>query len=142
MFSKRFIACWLAIQVLLMSTGFAVTEHFCKIRGEKTYSFVGTSSCCKEKVNSVAKAPQPTIKRASCCKNQVIYAKVTPQTVLHKSVMPAQEQTVALPFSLLSYFVPKSLVSSSHYAFPADSFLETLLRTGRTILLVVQCFRI
>lgn len=142
MFSKRFIACWLAIQVLLMSTGFAMTEHFCKIRGEKTYSFVGASSCCKEKVSSVTKVPQTTIKRASCCKNQVIYAKVTPQTVLQKSVITAQQLAVVLPFKFTSYFVPKCLVSSSHYAFPSYSFLKTLLRTGRTILLVVQCFRI
>ena len=142
MFLKRFTACWLVIQVLLMSTGFAMTEHFCKIRGEKTYSFVGASSCCKERVSSMQKSSKISIKRAGCCKNQVIYAKVTPQTSLQKSVIPAQKLAVALPFSFVSYFVPKSFVASNRYFFSSFSFLESSLRTGRTILLAVQCFRI
>lgn len=142
MFSKRFIACWLAIQVLVMSTGFAMTEHFCKIRGEKTYSFINAKSCCKERVAVAVKSSKTSVKRASCCKNSLIYAKITPQTALQKSAIPAQALAVTLPFSLVSYFVVKNLVSSNVYKFSSYSFLETLLRTGRTILLTVQCFRI
>jgi hypothetical protein len=53
LFFSRIFCLFLALQVLLSSAGFAMNEHYCKIKGEKVWSLSKVLGCCsvKEKSN-------------------------------------------------------------------------------------------
>jgi hypothetical protein len=69
----------MAFQVLFASTGFAMFEHFCKIKGSTTYSlFTQKKSCCSVKKSSSEQSKKPILKRAKCCSDQVSLYKISP----------------------------------------------------------------
>ena len=75
----RIFCLFMAIQVLFASTGFAMYEHFCKVKGSTTYSLsVPKKSCCSVKKEVKPDEKQSVLKRAKCCSDQVTYHKITP----------------------------------------------------------------
>jgi hypothetical protein len=73
---KRIFCFFMAIQMLLASTGFAMTEHFCKFRGKKTYIFSETKSCCCDKMKEAKNNSEPQIKMSKCCQDVFTYHKI------------------------------------------------------------------
>lgn len=73
---KRIFCFFMAIQMLLVSTGFAMTEHFCKLRGKKTYIFSKPKSCCFDKMKAAKNNSKSQIKRSKCCQDDVTYNKI------------------------------------------------------------------
>jgi hypothetical protein len=75
----RIFCLFMAFQVLFASTGFAMYEHFCKIKGQKTYSLSASKkSCCSVKKQSVDNSKKQILKRAKCCSDQVSHYKISP----------------------------------------------------------------
>ncbi len=75
----RIFCLFMAFQVLFASTGFAMYEHFCKIKGSTTYSLsTPKKSCCSVKKTSTEKARKYILKRAKCCSDQVSLYKISP----------------------------------------------------------------
>jgi hypothetical protein len=74
------IFCFLmAFQMLFASTGFAMYEHFCKIKGSKTYSLSAPKkTCCSVRKNNKSDSKQTVLKRAKCCSDQVTHHKISP----------------------------------------------------------------
>ena len=69
----------MAFQVLFASTGFAMYEHFCKIKGSKTYSISAPKkSCCSVKKPSSEQTKKLILKRAKCCSDLVFLHKISP----------------------------------------------------------------
>ena len=69
----------MAFQVLFASTGFAMYEHFCKIKGSKTYSISAPKkSCCSVKKSSSEQSKKLILKRAKCCSDHVSLHKISP----------------------------------------------------------------
>ena len=69
----------MAFQVLFASTGFAMYEHFCKIKGSKTYSISAPKkSCCSIKKSSSEQSKKLILKRAKCCSDHVSLHKISP----------------------------------------------------------------
>jgi hypothetical protein len=75
----RILCLFMAFQVLFASTGFAMYEHFCKIKGSTTYSLsTPKKSCCSVKKSSSQQSKKPILKRAKCCSDQVSHYKISP----------------------------------------------------------------
>ena len=70
---------FMAFQVLFASTGFAMYEHFCKIKGSTTYSLsTPKKSCCSVKNAPSEQSKQLILKRAKCCSDHVSHYKISP----------------------------------------------------------------
>ena len=75
----RIFCLLMAFQMLFASTGFAMYEHFCKIKGAKTYSLSAPKkSCCAVRKNATETSKKQTLKRAKCCSDQVSHYKISP----------------------------------------------------------------
>lgn len=75
-FGIRIFCLLMAFQVLFASTGFTVTEHFCKIKGKETYLFLLPKSCCLEKKKLQKLPSQTTFKKQKCCDDKTSYQKI------------------------------------------------------------------
>ena len=70
---------FMAFQVLFASTGFSMYEHYCKIKGEKTYSLsVSNKTCCPSKKAKTEHSKKVVLKRAKCCSDHVSFYKISP----------------------------------------------------------------
>ena len=75
----RIFCLFMAFQVLFASTGFAMYEHFCKIKGSTTYSLsTPKTSCCSVKKEVTENSKKLVLKRAKCCSDQVSLYKISP----------------------------------------------------------------
>lgn len=79
LFSLRIFCLFMAFQVLFASTGFAMYEHFCKIKGAKTYSLSAPKkACCSVRKENKFGDKQSVLKRAKCCLDHVSLYKISP----------------------------------------------------------------
>lgn len=75
----RIFCLLMAFQVLFASTGFAMYEHFCKIKGLTTCSLSAPKkSCCSVKKPSSESSKKLILKRAKCCLDQISHYKISP----------------------------------------------------------------
>ena len=75
----RIFCLFVAFQVLFASTGFAMYEHFCKIKGATAYSLsVPKKSCCSAKKSSSESSKKLMLKRAKCCSDHISLYKISP----------------------------------------------------------------
>ena len=64
----RILCLFMAFQVLFTSTGFAMIEHLCKVKGKKTFILSSPPKCCSEKMlKKEANSQKKHIKRTKCC---------------------------------------------------------------------------
>lgn len=74
----RIFCLLMAIQVLFMSTGFSMIEHYCKIKGKQTFIFTKPPKCCTSKIRHEAQSNIPVIKKKKCCEEHTTFFKITP----------------------------------------------------------------
>ncbi len=140
-FFTRSICLLMALQVLLSSTGFATTEHWCAVKGKKTFLFAKPKPCCKVLDKQCSQSSKSTIKRAKCCKDQTVFHKLNANASTGKAthfdfqapVTGLFSVTFSTPFPHFAVFSPRLW---AHYANPAPP------ATGRQILTRIQCFLI
>jgi hypothetical protein len=86
----RILCLFMAFQVLFASTGFSMYEHFCKIKGAKTYSLsIPKKSCCSIKSPRTAlksTSKSSSIKRSKCCSDHVTHYKINPNSLKGKQI--------------------------------------------------------
>jgi hypothetical protein len=134
------IFCFLmAFQVLFASTGFSMYEHFCKIKGVKTYSLsVPKKVCCPAKKSSTASTKKVVLKRARCCSDKIAHYKVNPNATQNVKTTFDEPAPVWLLDELISYEFPctKEIIAfnTRHYSNPAPPL------SGRGILVRIQSF--
>ncbi len=76
---SRIFCLFMAFQVLFASTGFAMYEHFCKIKGSTTYSLSASKkSCCSVKKSPSESSKKLMLKRAKCCSDHISLYKISP----------------------------------------------------------------
>jgi hypothetical protein len=137
----RIFCLFMVFPLLFGSTGFTVYEHFCKIKGEKTYSLSAPKkSCCSVKKNSSETSNKQTLKRAKCCSDQVSHYKISPNA----------SQSVKIDFktpSLAWVYTPVFTYSYAHTS--ENSSFNTLHYSnsapplsGRDRLVFIQSFLI
>lgn len=137
----RIFCLFMAFQVLLASTGFSMYEHFCKIKGAKTYSLsTPKKSCCSVKKVISEQKRNAVLKRAKCCSDQVNYYKIITNASqsLKIDVQVPAFAWIALPIFDYS-FTPTSEIHSFntlHYSNTAPPI------SGRYRLIFIQSFLI
>jgi hypothetical protein len=78
-FITRIFCLIMVFPLLFGSTGFTVHEHFCKIKGTKTFSFSASkTSCCSVRKSSSEQSKKLILKRAKCCSDQISIYKISP----------------------------------------------------------------
>ncbi|MBC7891835.1 MAG: hypothetical protein H7Y12_06465 [Sphingobacteriaceae bacterium] len=138
----RFLCLLMAALVLTSSTGFAWTEHVCRISQKKTYFFDSSKSCCAtgkhQRVASgpVSKNAPLRVKRDGCCAVKTVMVKTTVAPV---PVVKAANNAFAA--DALPPFVP--IFKEIAAALVREQTLPPSLRSGapplagRTLLLFV-----
>ena len=140
-FSLRIFCFLMAFQVLFASTGFAMYEHFCKIKGSITYSLSAPKkSCCSVKKEVKFDEKQSVLKRAKCCSDQITHHKISPNA--------SQGHKIDFQNSSLAY------IHTSACTFTCTQTSETISKnnllysnlspplSGRDILIFIQSFLI
>ncbi len=137
---RRVFCLYLAIQVLFASTGFAMYEHWCLMKGTKTVSFIHEEKC--QKVSHKKSACESSVKRGKCCSDKVSYHKIQTPSAHGSSV-----HLVSQPLDLVSIFTP-IYISSAAWINQTVSFRLPHFYSaapplhGRSMLIFVQSFLI
>lgn len=134
----------MAMQVLFTSTGFAMYEHLCLVKREKTVSFIHEKKCQPEfrKAADTKTHDDAGFRRGKCCLNKVSYYKVqTPSASVSSAQFEDCQVDLAPGFcpgdALPSVSVnPTGCVQLLHFAGHAPPLY------GRSMLVFVQSFLI
>ncbi|MGF7219134.1 hypothetical protein GGR92_005316 [Spirosoma lacussanchae] len=130
----RLFCCWLAILVLLSSTGFGMVEHWCQMRGHTKTLLAAQKECPKPCQADEPEAPVsggPVLKKQPCCKTTLTYEHLDVSSfVADYHPLPTPSPAAFLPnpqfqFLLAALFPP---ASAQHILPTADTPLH---RTGR-----------
>lgn len=137
----RIFCLLMAMQVLFMSTGFSMIEHYCKLKGKQTFILTSPPKCCFNKAKHERKSDNPLLKRAKCCNEKTTFFKINPNA--------SQGHEVAQGFQSLDWvaITPKVLFFSTwvsqavsfqvpHFYSPAPPL------SGRKLLVFIQSFLI
>lgn len=137
----RIFCLFMAFQVLFASTGFAIYEHFCKIKGSTTYSLsTPKKSCCSLRKQAIENSKKLILKRAKCCSDQVSLYKISPNA----------SQGVKIDFKNPSLAWVNTSVSTISYADTSENISFNTLHysnaapplSGRDRLVFIQSFLI
>ena len=137
----RIFCLFMAFQVLFASTGFAMYEHFCKIKGSTIYSLsTPKKSCCSAKQQSTKNAKKSILKRTNCCSDQVSLYKISPNASQDVKIDVKTPSLTYLPtsFGIFSYTQPSDTISERSLLYANSS--PPL--SGRDITILVQSFLI
>lgn len=136
---NRLICCWLALVVLLGSTGFGVVDHWCQMRGHTKSLLSAQTGCTKSCQADEPPAPitgTSVVKRMPCCKTTVSYEHLDVSRFVvdhHNPVAPQPVDFIANPqFQRLLV----ALLPASDAVVPFPSADDPLHRTGRYRLIV------
>jgi hypothetical protein len=142
-FGIRIFCLLMAFQVLFASTGFAMTEHFCKIKGKETYLFSRPKSCCLEKKNLQNTSSQTSLKKQKCCDDKTSYQKIQTPSQL-KNLQNNESGKVLgeiLPISSLS-ILGQWHTDRNSVLCATDHGSNSPPLYGRSLLIFVQTFLI
>jgi len=84
----RIFCLLMAMQVLFMSTGFSMIEHYCKIKGKQTFIFTTPPKCCANKIKHETLSKTSVIKKKKCCEEHSTFLKITPDASQGYEVIP------------------------------------------------------
>lgn len=137
---SRMVCLLMALQVLVSSMGFAINEHFCKIRGAKVWSFTKKQDCCKK---TTIPSKTPLVSKAKCCADKVLLTKV-----VHQNIEDAQTKQGIKKINTDALYQFNTLVWLSSLCLPRNNEAVVFFHapapplSGRAILLKKQSFLI
>ena len=74
----RILCLFMAFQVLFTSTGFAMIEHLCKVKGRKTFILSSPPKCCSEKMlKKEANSTKANFNRTKCCEEHSSFINIS-----------------------------------------------------------------
>lgn len=140
--STRILCLFMAFQVLFTSTGFAMIEHLCKVKGRKTFILSSPPKCCPEKMlKKEANAQKTHIKRTKCCEEHSSFINISTTASQGSNV---EYNTPTFIWESNSY----SIFSASHWSnepvtFKVAHYYNTSPPiAGRKLLVHIQSFLI
>ena len=133
-FHTRLICCWLALVVLLSSTGFGMVEHWCQMRGHSKSLLSTQKGCVKPCQADEQPAPVSDgafVKKMPCCKTTVSYEHLDVSRFVadqHSPATPQPADFIPNPQFrlLLAAIMPTDVLSSV----PSNAD-DPIRRTGR-----------
>lgn len=131
----------MAMQVLFMSTGFSLIEHYCKLKGKQTFIFTKPPQCCANKIKPTTQSNTHVIKKKKCCEDHTTFLKITPNASQGHFVEQGfqHHDWIAIPTSVSFRSTWASEVVSfqvPHFYSPAPPL------SGRNLLVFIQTFLI
>lgn len=130
----RIVCCWLALLVLLTSTGFGMVEHWCQMRGYSKSLLAVQKECpkpCQSDNESAPVSGGPVIKKQPCCKTTVSYEHLDVSSfVADYHPLPAPAPAAFLPNPQFRFLLEALWIAPSVEA-PLPSADMPLHRTGR-----------
>lgn len=141
-FFTRILCLFMAFQILFASTGFAMVEHLCKVKGRKTFLVSKPSKCCSARMASEKlDYKKPVFKAVKCCKSH--------SSVIKISTNSSQGNNIEYNFQGISWesYAEKSFIFNAweissvsfkipHYYSPAPPLYgKNLLRHIQTFLI-------
>lgn len=111
----RYVSLYMALQVLVASTGIAYTEHFCRVKGREITVFSNhhPHTCCGQSKEIAGEG----IKRKSCCKDQQFFKKISTDASKGFSVKAKTQPIPLVVFIACHRYALCQNSSSSHRAF-------------------------
>jgi hypothetical protein len=95
-FHTRLICCWLALMVLLSSTGFGMVDHWCQIRGHSKALLLTEKGCvvnpCQTVEPTIPVMVGPSVKKMPCCKTTVSFEHLDVSRFVAEYHSPATPQ--------------------------------------------------
>lgn len=141
-FVLRILCLFMAFQVLFASTGFAMIEHLCKVKGRKTFIVSKPPKCCSERMVSEQPALEKTaFNPIKCCKNHSTVIKINTHssqgnTIEYSFQGVYLEARTVTSFNFNSWEVSSVSFRTPHYYSPAPPLF------GKNLLLHLQTFLI
>ncbi len=137
----RIFCLLMAMQVLFMSTGFSMIEHYCKLKGKQTFILSSPPKCCFNKIKHEKKSSNSVLKRTKCCNEQTTFFKINPNASQgHELVQEFQpHHWIAITPRVLFFSMWVSQAVSfqvPHFHSPAPPL------SGRKLLVFIQSFLI
>lgn len=137
----RIFCLLMAVQVLFMSTGFSMIEHYCKIKGKQTFIFTKPPQCCANKIKHNTQSNTSIIKKKKCCEEHTTFLKITPNASQGHYVAQAfqHHDWIVIPTSISFLSTWASEVVSfqvPHFYSPAPPL------SGRNLIVFIQSFLI
>jgi exosortase/archaeosortase len=140
-FLLRIFCLFMAFQVLFASTGFAVYEHFCKIKGVKTYRLSTSKKlCCSVDKGINSKQKQSVLKTTKCCSDQITYHKISPNASQGHKIDFQNLSLAYVPSSVCAFtYTQVSEIISENYLIYSNSSPPL---SGRDRIIFLQSFLI
>ncbi len=139
----RILCLFMAFQVLFASTGFSMYEHYCKIKGAKTYSLsVPKKSCCsiKSSRKDLKKTSKsPSIKRSKCCSDHVTHYKINPNSLKGKQI-DFKSPVLVFEANVVPIYDHTQAVQIAYSSLPYTSNAPPI--SGRERIIFIQSFLI
>lgn len=137
----RIFCLLMAMQVLFMSTGFSMIEHYCKLKGKQTFILSSPPKCCLNKIKHEKRISNSVLKRTKCCNEQTTFFKINPNASqgheLAQDFQPHQWIAITPKVLLFSMWVsPIVSFQVPHFYSPAPPLF------GRKLLVFIQSFLI
>ena len=144
-FFKRTLCLFMALNVLISSTGFAFVEHICQFKKAKSFSFTKSKACCSEKpiaeCHSQKSKSKASFSRSKCCSEKTDFKKIIPQSANEaklelKARLVVWQNIIDFNFNFNSFIVESFAFLTSHFSCTAPPL------AGKTMLIFFQIFRI
>lgn len=137
----RIFCLLMALQVLFISTGFSMIEHYCKIKGKQTFIFTKPPQCCASKIKHEKQSNKLEVKRKKCCEEHTTFLKITPDASQGHSVEHAFQHHDWTTFP--ANFLYHSTWTSGNVSFQVPHFYSSAPPlSGRNLLVFIQSFLI
>jgi hypothetical protein len=134
----RLICCWLALVVLLGSTGFGMVDHWCQMRGHSKSLLLTQAGCKKPCQADEPPAPvsdNPVVKKMPCCKTVVSYEHLdVSRFVADQHPAPAPQPAEFIPNPQFRRLLA-ALLATDDAVLPSPLADDPLHRTGRSRLI-------
>ncbi len=73
---SQILCLFMAIQVFFASTGLAVVEHLCKVKGKQIFLVSKARKCCAERKTDTKPSKQQQLKKSKCCEEHSFVYKI------------------------------------------------------------------
>lgn len=134
---------FLAVVVLLSSTGFGLVEHSCTVKGKTTSLHKSKTFCCaKHSSKAPTKQNQTQLKKGACCSEDQRYENVEYSSSLSQITAKFVQKTIDGLKAVVYEFVVKVLETIYGNSEQAKSDTQKPQQSGQDIRILNQSFLI
>jgi hypothetical protein len=138
---SRIFNVFMAILVLISSTGFGLIEHSCTVRGKQTSLHKSSTVCCVNPKHQQSNNQKASLKKAKCCSEQEKYENVEYSSSASQVVAKFAQNALDWVKTTVITFA-KTIVETILENISSSNKSSSTSPTGREILVFIQSFLI